>query len=77
MIRKSPQYDLVNPPGQIHYPTHLEMPLTRAVEAFRDEEMAGLVRRVQQLEKELKWTRQENLRLFAELENSNKNFSNF
>ncbi len=81
MIRKSPQYDTTTPPGQI---VNLEMPLGRAIEAFRAEETEGLVRRVQQLEKELKYERDLRLRLYSELkfaeyqlENSKKNFSNF
>ncbi len=74
MIRKSPQYDTTTPPGQI---VNLEMPLGRAIEAFRAEEMEGLVRRVQQLEKELKYVRSQNLLLYAELQDSKKNFSNF
>jgi hypothetical protein len=77
MIRKSPQYDTTTPPGQI---VNLEMPLGRAIEAFKAEEMEGLVRRVQQLENELKYERGLRLRLLAtnyELENRLKNFSNF
>jgi hypothetical protein len=74
MIRKSPQYDTTTPPGQI---VNLEMPLGRAIEAFKAEEMEGLVRRVQQLENELKYARGENLRLYSELQDSKKNFSNF
>jgi hypothetical protein len=74
MIRKSPQYDTTTPPGQI---VNLEMPLGRAIEAFKAEEMEGLVRRVQQLENELKYTRSQNLQLYAELLDSKKNFSNF
>jgi hypothetical protein len=74
MIRKSPQHDTTTPPGQI---INLEMPLGRAIEAFRAEEMEGLVRRVQQLEKELKYVRSQNLLLYAELQDSKKNFSNF
>lgn len=75
MIRIPPQHNTMFPPGQIVH--HLEVPLTKAVEAYRDDQLAGLVRRVQQLEKELKYVRGENLRLYAELENSRKNFSNF
>jgi len=74
MMHKPAHKDTVNPPAQI---VNLEMPLGRAIEAFRDEETEGLVRRVLQLEKELKYVRSENLRLYAELENSKKNFSNF
>lgn len=75
MIRTPPQHNTMFPPGQIVH--HLEVPLTKAVEDYRDDQLAGLVRRVQQLEKELKYVRGENLRLYAELENSRKNFSNF
>lgn len=77
MMHKQPHKDTTNPPGQIRYPSHLEMPLKRAVEAFRDEEMRGLVMRVQQLESELRYLRQHTLALYAELESSKKNFSNF
>lgn len=77
MIRTPPQHNTVNPPGQVRYPSHLEMPLKRAVEAFRDEEMDGLRGRVLQLEAELRYLRQRNLALYAELESTKKNFSNF
>lgn len=77
MIRTPPQHNTINPPGQVRYPSHLEMPLKRAVEAFRDEEMDGLRVRVQQLEAELRYLRQRNLALYAELESTKKNFSNF
>jgi len=77
MIRTPPQHNTVNPPGQIRNPPHMEVPLGRAIDAFRDEEMAGLRGRVAQLEKELKYVRGENLRLYAEVENGKKNFSNF
>ncbi len=78
MIRKSPQYDTTNPPGQItNRVVNLEMPLGRAIEAFKAEETEGLVRRVQQLEKELKYERELRLRLNFELESCKKNFSNF
>lgn len=74
MMHKSAYKDTTNPPGQI---VNLEMPLGRAIEAFRAEEIEGLVRRVQQLENELKYARGENLRLYSELQDSKKNFSNF
>ena len=74
MIRTPPQHNTINPPGQI---VNLEVPLTKAIEAFRDDQQAGLVRRVQQLEAELKYLRQRNLSLHVELENTKKNFSNF
>lgn len=68
MLTKRACLDTVNPPGQIVNPPHLEVPLTRAVEAFRDEEIEGLVRRVRQLENELKYERSERTRLYLELE---------
>ncbi len=74
MMHKPAHKDTTNPPGQI---VNLEMPLGRAIDTFRAEETEGLVRRVLQLEKELKYERGERLRLYAELENSKKNFSNF
>jgi hypothetical protein len=74
MMHKSAHKDTTNPPGQI---INLEMPLGRAIETFKAEEMEGLVRRVQQLENELKYARGENLRLYSELQDSKKNFSNF
>ena len=74
MMHKSAHKDTTNPPGQI---VNLEMPLGRAIETFKAEEMEGLVRRVQQLENELKYARGENLRLYSELQDSKKNFSNF
>lgn len=75
MIRTPPQHNTMFPPGQIVH--HLEVPLTKAVEDYRDDQLAGLVRRVQQLEKELKYVRGENLRLYLELQNKDKNFSTF
>lgn len=78
MLRKSPRYDTTNPPGQIINPVvNLEMPLGKAIEAFKAEETEGLIRRIQQLEKELKYERGERLRLYGELEVARKNFSNF
>ena len=77
MIRTPPQHATAHLPGQIQYPSHLEMPLKRAVEAFRDEEMDGLRGRVAQLEAELRYLRQRNLSLYVELESTKKNFSNF
>lgn len=74
MMHKQPHKDTVNPPGQY---VNLEMPLKRAVEAFRDEEMDGLRGRVLQLEAELRYLRQRNFALYTELESTKKNFSNF
>jgi len=74
MMHKSAHKDTTNPPGQT---VNLEMPLGRAIEAFKAEETEGLVRRVLQLETELKYVRGENLRLYLELQDSKKNFSNF
>ncbi len=74
MMHKPAHKDTVNPPGQI---VNLEMPLGRAIEAFKAEETEGLVRRVLQLEKELKYERELRLRLNFELESCKKNFSNF
>jgi hypothetical protein len=65
MMHKSAHKDTTNPPGQI---VNLEMPLGRAIEAFRAEEMEGLVRRVQQLENELKHLRARNLDLYLQLQ---------
>lgn len=73
-MHKQPHKDTTHPPGQY---VNLEMPLKRAVEAFRDEEMDGLRGRVLQLEAELRYLRQRNLALYAELESIKKNFSNF
>lgn len=75
MIRTPPQHNTAFPPGQIVH--HLEVPLTKAVEDYRDDQLAGLTRRVQQLENELKYVRSENVRLYLELQNKDKNFSNF
>ena len=77
MIRTPPQHATAYLPGQIVNPPHLEVPLKRAVEAFRDEEMNGLRVRVLQLEAELRYLRQRNLALYTELESTKKNFSNF
>lgn len=66
MIRTPPQHNTMFPPGQIVH--HLEVPLTKAVEDYRDDQLAGLVRRVQQLENELKYERSERTRLYLELE---------
>ena len=75
MIRTPPQHNTAFPPGQIVH--HLEVPLTKAVEDYRDDQLAGLTRRVQQLENELKYVRSEHVRLYLELQNKDKNFSNF
>ena len=78
MMHKQPHNDTTNPPGQvINKIPNMEVPLVRAVEAFQGEQIEGLVRRVQQLENELKYARGENLRLCMELVNKDKNFSNF
>lgn len=63
-----PQHNTTNPPGQIVNPVNLEQPLTTAVEAFQDTTEEGLRGRVRNLEQELRKTRQENLRLYLELE---------
>ena len=75
MIRTPPQHNTAFPPGQVVH--HLEVPLTKAVEDYRDDQLAGLVRRVQQLEKELKYERELRLRLHFQLESCKSNFSNF
>jgi hypothetical protein len=51
MMHKPAHKDTMFPPGQIVH--HLEVPLTRAVEDFRDDQLATLARRVQELELEL------------------------
>lgn len=78
MIRNRSYLDTTNPPGQIvNKIPNLEMPLGRAIEAFKQEEIDGLRGRVHELEKELKYMRSKNLELYLELENKHKNFSNF
>ena len=67
MMHKQPHNDTTIPPGQIiNKIPNLEMPLTRAVEAFQGEQIEGLVRRVHQLENELKYVRDLNTRLYLE-----------
>lgn len=65
MMHKQPHNDTTNPPGQItNKLPNLEVPLTRAVEAFQGEQIEGLVRRIAQLENELKTLRAQNTALY-------------
>ena len=56
MIRKSPQYDTTKPPGQI---INFEVPLVRAAEAFRGDDIDGLRVQVRELRKELRYEREQ------------------
>lgn len=66
MIRKRPELDMTNPPGQIVNPVvNFEMPLENAIRAYNDEIVQGLRDRVHQLEEELKFERSERLRWYV------------
>jgi hypothetical protein len=74
MLHKPAHKDTVNPPAQY---VNLEMPLTKAVEAFKDEQIYWLRARVHELEKELKSVREKNIKLYIELEGRGKLYSPF